>query len=159
REVQPLFLLARGLGYQLRQSDRAVFLAATAMGGCFGAGAESLPESFFPGQGGVAGLTKSLAHEWPEVRGRVVDVDVAEHTARLASHVLTELGDTDGPVEVGHAGGRRLTLECVPAPLEASADGPPPLTEKSTVLITGGARGITAAVALHLAQRYRPNLV
>jgi acyl transferase domain-containing protein/NAD(P)H-dependent flavin oxidoreductase YrpB (nitropropane dioxygenase family)/NAD(P)-dependent dehydrogenase (short-subunit alcohol dehydrogenase family) len=159
REMKPLFLLARGLGNELRHSEKAVFLAATAMGGCFGAGAAPLPDSFFPGQGGVAGLTKGLAHEWPEVLVRVVDVDVAEKPARLAAHLLAELSDADGPVEIGHTHGRRVTLECVPAPLTLTTDNAPPLTEQSTVLVTGGARGITAAVALHLAQRYRPNLV
>jgi NAD(P)-dependent dehydrogenase (short-subunit alcohol dehydrogenase family) len=158
REVKPLFLLARGLGNELRHSEKAVFLAATVMGGWFGAGAESLPESFFPGQGGVAGLTKGLAHEWPEVLVRVVDVDITEEPTRLASHLLLELGDAEGPVEIGHVHGRRLTLECVPAPLATTSDTAP-LTEQSTVLITGGARGITAAVAQHLANRYRPNLV
>jgi NAD(P)-dependent dehydrogenase (short-subunit alcohol dehydrogenase family) len=159
REVKPLFLLSRGLSSELRRSDKAVLLAATAMGGCFGAGDSPLPDSFFPGQGGVAGLTKSLAHEWPDVLVRVVDLDVTQKPSTLAAQLLAELADADGLVEVGHAGGHRLTLECVPVPLAVNAENPPPLTENSTVLITGGARGITAAVALQLARHYRPTLV
>src|SRR5262249_49761015 len=38
-------------------------------------------------------------------------------------------------------------------------NGDPLLRADETVLITGGARGITAEVALELARRYRPNLV
>jgi acyl transferase domain-containing protein/NAD(P)H-dependent flavin oxidoreductase YrpB (nitropropane dioxygenase family) len=168
REVKSLFLLARALGKELRvgaggvsplSAGRPVLLAATAMGGQFGAGDEPLPESFFPGQGGVAGLVKSLAHEWPEVLVRVVDLDPAESPAEHAAQLFAELGDADGPVEIGYHGGRRVTLECVPAPLEGVEAGLAPLGPDATVLLTGGARGITAACALELARRHRPNLV
>ena len=46
-----------------------------------------------------------------------------------------------------------------PAPIQPDAGAAPILNSASTVLITGGARGITAAVALELAKRYQPNLV
>jgi NAD(P)-dependent dehydrogenase (short-subunit alcohol dehydrogenase family) len=162
REVKSLFLLARGLGDELRQSTpggKALLLAATAMGGHFGAGSHPLPGSFFPGQGGVAGLVKSLAHEWPEVLVRVVDLDPTAAPADLAAQLFAELGDAEGPVEIGYPRGRRITLRCAPAPLKVAPAGPNLLNSESTVLITGGARGITAAVALELARRYRPNLV
>ncbi|HXG13412.1 MAG TPA: SDR family NAD(P)-dependent oxidoreductase [Gemmataceae bacterium] len=162
REVKSLFLLARGLGSELSAEARdgpALLLAATAMGGHFGAGGGPLPESFFPGQGGVAGLVKSLAHEWPTALVRVVDLEPSEPAANLAVQLFAELGDADGPVEIGYRGGRRFTLRCVPAPLTTNAADPAPLGPESTVLITGGARGITAAVAVELARRYQPNLV
>src|SRR5262249_4669170 len=64
-EVKSLFLLARGLANELQRAadgGSALLLAATALGGSFGSGAnEQLPEDFSPGQGGVAGLIKSLA--------------------------------------------------------------------------------------------------
>ncbi len=47
----------------------------------------------------------------------------------------------------------------MPCPLDEREDAPVLLGTDSTVLLTGGARGITAAVALELANRYRPNLV
>jgi NAD(P)-dependent dehydrogenase (short-subunit alcohol dehydrogenase family) len=86
---------------------------------------------------------------------------------QLAGRLLAELGDPDGPLEVGYAGGRRVTWEPVAAPLrKGEGDSPDTVSPSSftlhpsdTVLITGGARGITAAVALELARRYRPNLV
>jgi NAD(P)-dependent dehydrogenase (short-subunit alcohol dehydrogenase family) len=165
REVRSLFLLARGLADDLRRaaaSGPAGLLAATAMGGTFGVGAgpeAALPDSFFPGQGGVAGLVKSLAHEWPDVLVRVADLGPAVPAAEAADRLLDELGDVSGPVEVGHCGGRRLTLACRPAPLETRAMPALDLGPESTVLLTGGARGITAAVALELARRFRPTLV
>src|SRR5205807_1104433 len=98
----------------------AFLLAATAMGGSFGAGCPAgapLPASFFPGQGGVAGLVKSLAHEWPDVLARVVDLEGEIPAVEAAACLLAELGDADGPVEVGYRGSRRITLQCRPEPL------------------------------------------
>ena len=161
-EVKSLFLLARGLAKQPLPHDTAsqrLLLAATAMGGSFGVGPAKLPDTFFPGQGGVAGLVKSLAHEWPEALVRVVDFNAREPSGAVADRLLAELGDAYGPVEVGYLDDERITLECKAAPLAASNGEAAPLDSQSTVLITGGARGITAAVALELARRYRPRLV
>jgi NAD(P)-dependent dehydrogenase (short-subunit alcohol dehydrogenase family) len=130
------------------------------LGGSFGSGRdEVLSDDFAPWQGGVAGLIKSLAHEWPNVLVRVVDLDRRQTAAKLAEQLFAELGDPDGPVEIGYSAGRRITLQCVPAPLAEQPDKAALLTSDSTVLLTGGARGITAAVALELARRYQPNLV
>jgi acyl transferase domain-containing protein/NAD(P)H-dependent flavin oxidoreductase YrpB (nitropropane dioxygenase family)/NAD(P)-dependent dehydrogenase (short-subunit alcohol dehydrogenase family)/acyl carrier protein len=171
-EVKSLFLLARGLADELQkaaQTGNALLLAATGMGGSFGSGADAqLADDFSPGQGGVAGLIKSLAHEWPNVLVRVVDVDRRTPADQLAAIFLAELGDTDGPIEIGYQGEQRLTLQCRPSPLgdEHSqallGNGKVKhllLSHDSTVLLTGGARGITAAVALELARRYQPNLI
>ncbi len=130
------------------------------MGGAFGSdNTEALPADFSPSQGGVAGLIKSLAHEWPHVLVRVVDVDCRAASDKLADVLLAELSDTTGPIEIGYQGERRMTLHCVPSPLDPSAKSSLSLDHDSTVLLTGGARGITAAVALELARRYQPNLV
>jgi hypothetical protein len=37
--------------------------------------AGDLPEGYFAGQGGIAGLVKCIGFEWPEVLVRVVDLD------------------------------------------------------------------------------------
>lgn len=163
REVKSLFLLARGLADELQkaaETGKALLLAATGMGGSFGSGTDTkLAEDFFPGQGGVAGLIKSLAHEWPDVLVRAIDVDPRTEAGRLTDILLAELSDTSGSIEIGYQGERRRTLQCLPSPLHDPANTPPLLDRDSTVLLTGGARGITAAVALDMARRYQPNLV
>src|SRR5262249_6006680 len=58
--------------------------------------------------------------------------------------------------EVGYRGGRRLTLRAVAEPLYGGHEGGIELAPGEPVLVTGGARGITAAVALDLAPRWRP---
>jgi acyl transferase domain-containing protein/NAD(P)H-dependent flavin oxidoreductase YrpB (nitropropane dioxygenase family)/NAD(P)-dependent dehydrogenase (short-subunit alcohol dehydrogenase family) len=163
REVKSLFLLARGLSDDLGRaaSGPAFLLSATAMGGAFGevvAGA-ALPASLFPGQGGVVGLVKTLAHEWPEVLVRAVDFEPAVPAATAADCLLAELADPHGPVEIGYRDGQRRTLECRLASLDTTGAALLELGPDDVLLLSGGARGITAAVALELARLYRPTLV
>jgi NAD(P)-dependent dehydrogenase (short-subunit alcohol dehydrogenase family)/acyl carrier protein len=160
RDVKSLYLLARRCEAEIVESARtggAVLLAVTAMGGRMGFGGE-LPVDFTASHGGVVGFTKCLGYEWPGVMVRVVDVDPETPATRLAEQLLAELGDPNGPLEVGRDGQRRLTWRVEPGPLtreSASVE----LGPDATVLITGGARGITAKVAEELARRFRPRLV
>jgi acyl transferase domain-containing protein/NAD(P)-dependent dehydrogenase (short-subunit alcohol dehydrogenase family) len=160
RDLESLFLLTRTVGRRMSPEQRGVAVAVTAMGGCFGVG-ERKPD-FFPGQGGIAGFLKSLAQEWSGSLVRAIDLEPAaldpKNIEATADLLLAELADEDAPVEVGYADGRRLTLTCVPAPLGEAARGVE-LNAESVVVVTGGARGITAAVALELARRHKPTLV
>lgn len=160
REVKSLYLLARGLENDIRDSGKqgaAVLLSVTAMGGTMGFGGE-LPQEFSAGHGGVAGFTKCLGYEWPEATIRVVDISPDTPAPRLVEQLLGELGDPDGPFEVGRDGDRRVTWQVEPGPLEKDSPAVK-LTANDTILITGGARGITAKVALELASRYNSKLV
>jgi acyl transferase domain-containing protein/NAD(P)H-dependent flavin oxidoreductase YrpB (nitropropane dioxygenase family) len=160
REVKSLYLLARGLEADIRAAGKggaAVLLAVTAMGGSMGYG-DDLPADFFAGHGGVAGFTKCLGFEWPEVTVRVVDVDSGLPAPRLVEQLLGELGTPDGPFEVGRAGDRRVTWQVDPGPL-AKDVAEVSLGASDTVLVTGGARGITAKVAREIAARYKSKLV
>jgi NAD(P)-dependent dehydrogenase (short-subunit alcohol dehydrogenase family)/acyl carrier protein len=161
REVKSLYLLARAFEADIRDAGKAgsaVLLSVTAMGGRMGFGGE-LPEDFSAGHGGVAGFTKCLGYEWPEATVRVVDVDGELPAPRLAELLLAELADPDGPFEVGRVGDRRVTWEVAPGPLDTAGEPAVTIESGSTILVTGGARGITAKVALELARRHRPRLV
>ena len=161
RDVKSLYLLARALGDDIRQSGRdgkAFLLAATGLGGGFGFEADATATAM-PGHGGVLGFVKCLAQEWPEVLVRAVDLNAGDIPTELAEALLRELCCREGPVEVGYLGRRRVTWEPRPAPLPADEEAPPPCEPVEPVLITGGARGITAAIALELARRFRPTLL
>jgi NAD(P)-dependent dehydrogenase (short-subunit alcohol dehydrogenase family) len=161
RDVKALYLLARALGDELRRSGRdgkAFLLAATGLGGGFGFEADDTPTAM-PGHGGVLGFVKCLAHEWPEVLVRGVDLNAGDPPAELAETLLRELCSREGPVEVGYLGSRRLTWEPQAAPLGVDEEAPPTFEPGEPVLITGGARGITAAIAVELARRFRPTLL
>jgi len=75
----------------------------------------------------------------------------------MASGAL-QVDGSDSEIEVGYAANRRWVLR--PRLSVSPPDATPiaPLREESVVLVTGGARGITAQVALELAARYRPTL-
>src|SRR5262249_29496669 len=61
--------------------------------------------------------------------------------------------------EVGYDSSRRLALELRPAPLNREGQAALELGPSAVVLITGGARGITAQVARQLAEQYQPTLL
>jgi acyl transferase domain-containing protein/NAD(P)H-dependent flavin oxidoreductase YrpB (nitropropane dioxygenase family)/NAD(P)-dependent dehydrogenase (short-subunit alcohol dehydrogenase family) len=157
-DLTALFLLAQALRCDLEgaaSAGGAAVLAATAMGGSFAVDSPAHP--VLPGQAGLAGFLKALAHEWPSVRVKAVDCPHAPPEA-VADWLLAELMLADGLVEVGYRDGHRIVLEPVPAPLEVGRhdlllDG------NSVVLVTGGARGITARAALALAETARPTLL
>jgi NAD(P)-dependent dehydrogenase (short-subunit alcohol dehydrogenase family) len=160
-DVKSLYLLARALGDDLRGSGRhgkAFLLAATSLGGGFGFEADDTAGAM-PGHGGVLGFVKCLAHEWPEVLVRGVDLDMSDSPSELAESLLRELCCREGPVEVGYLGPRRVTWEPRAAPLPAAEEAPLPFEPGEPVLVTGGARGITAAIARELARRFRPTLL
>jgi acyl transferase domain-containing protein/NAD(P)H-dependent flavin oxidoreductase YrpB (nitropropane dioxygenase family)/NAD(P)-dependent dehydrogenase (short-subunit alcohol dehydrogenase family) len=161
RDVKSLFYLAKAAAADLQQAAAeggAVLLAATAMGGDWASGkGAALP--FFPAHGGLAGLIKTLALEWPGVRCKAVDLGAHGPADALAAIVGGEMGPSDGRVEVGYQNGRRMAIEWRPAPLEGDRGCPPLLAPGSVVLVTGGARGITAEVACDLARRYQPTLI
>ncbi len=160
RDVKSLYLLSRGLESDLREAGKSggsVLLAVTALGGTMGFG-NDLSANFSIGHGGVAGFTKCLGYEWPEVTVRAVDIDGETPATQLTELLMGELGDPDGPFEVGRTRDRRVTWQCEPGALVK--DSPSiELTSADTIVVTGGARGITAKVALELAKRYQPKLV
>lgn len=161
RDVKSLYLLARGLETDLReagQSGGAFLLAPTLLGGQLALGEASLPEPYLAGHGGILGFIKCLASEMPEVLVRGVDFDEVASPPQFAELLLNELNEEEGPLEVGYRQSQRYTWE--PAHIELDTDQPGiELDSDSTILITGGARGITARIALELAERYQPKLV
>ena len=155
-----LFLLAKGTAADLEAAARSggsCLIAATALGGRF-AGDGSTDAEFFPGHGGVAGLVKTLAREWPLVRCRAVDFASGGGAAFIAERLAAEVFAGGGWAEVGYDGGRRIRLRTVESPLR-SASSAIELKPGDPVVITGGARGITALVAAELARTWRPTLL
>jgi acyl transferase domain-containing protein/NAD(P)H-dependent flavin oxidoreductase YrpB (nitropropane dioxygenase family)/NADP-dependent 3-hydroxy acid dehydrogenase YdfG len=99
--------------------------------------------------GGPVGLVKTLALEFPTIVARAVALEAGTD---IAAVVHAELHAADPHVEIEHARGQRWTRELSPAePLAAS--GAASIGRDSVVLVTGGARGITARVAIALVQR------
>nr|HEX4315314.1 SDR family NAD(P)-dependent oxidoreductase [Kofleriaceae bacterium] len=107
-----------------------------------------------PGAGGAAGLAKTFAAEFPQLAIRVVDIPPELRASAAAALLHAELHASDAHVDIGYVDGARSTVELVPAPLAPEPAAPAlPLDASSLVLVTGGARGITARAAIALAQR------
>nr|WP_042188477.1 type I polyketide synthase [Kibdelosporangium sp. MJ126-NF4]CEL18267.1 modular polyketide synthase [Kibdelosporangium sp. MJ126-NF4]CTQ97753.1 modular polyketide synthase [Kibdelosporangium sp. MJ126-NF4] len=123
-------------------------IVATAGGGTFGFEPEDGHE---PLDLGMHGLIRTAAVEYPHSRIRAVDVSTKESHRLIAAALLAELTTVDGPAVVGHASGQRyaIGLDAV----ELDGDGQLDLNQDSVVLLTGGARGITALAAIELAER------
>lgn len=108
---------------------------------------------------GIAGLVKSVAREKPELRIRVVDIDPREESEKIAEYVIAELVAEDDLIEVGYVDGKRYRV--IPAVISPSADTESELglDSSSVVMVTGGARGITAKAAIELALRTHCRLI
>ncbi|MFH1418137.1 MAG: SDR family NAD(P)-dependent oxidoreductase [Planctomycetota bacterium] len=154
-ELKAAFALLKHVAGDLRRAASrggAILATVARMDGAFGLLGRG---GFDPTHGGLAGLIKTAALEWPEVHCSAIDMTLDWNDAEAASAVVDELS-TDGPIEVGLSPNGRRGLETVSAPVSA---GTPILWEGDVVVVTGGARGVTAAAALALAQDCRTTLV
>ncbi len=157
QDVRSLFLLAKAAESDLKRLGKengALLAAVTARGGEFGlaAGSTQCPTHF-----AVADFLKTVSLEFNEVLCKVVDVDAADPLAVLHTKLAEELCSTDDTLQVGLAGDSRLTVIPQVSPLAAA-----PLHSvdaNSVVLLTGGARGITAGIAKTLARKTKPTLI
>jgi len=151
------FALARLAAPALRRAGQeggAAFATVCRLDGAFGL--SGLKNEQDPVLGGLSGLSKTALHEWPEVSCKALDVAAGwDDSVSVAEALACELF-VRGPIEVGLAesGRKVLELEEVPQPEPATA----PLKPGDTVLVVGGARGVTAQAALALARSCRANV-
>jgi acyl transferase domain-containing protein len=131
----------------------ADLLVVTPLGGGLGIDPPApVPEGdVVPVGAGVRGLVKTAALEFPDRQVRLVDVDPGADPATLARQLADEVAQAEAPVEVAWLDGVRRSPEAM---LRPTAAGPAasPLAPGAVVLVTGGARGITAEVAVALAR-------
>ncbi|MBP3960041.1 SDR family NAD(P)-dependent oxidoreductase [Gemmata sp. G18] len=144
---------------KLRQAGRAggaVFATVARLDGAFGL-ADLSPDAD-PTAGGLAGIAKTARHEWPEVSCRALDLSPAvTDTGAAAAAVVDEVLSV-GPPEVGIAPTHRCTIELARAARRSSGQLIN-LGSRDVILVTGGARGVTAEVSVALAETYCPTLI
>jgi acyl transferase domain-containing protein/NAD(P)H-dependent flavin oxidoreductase YrpB (nitropropane dioxygenase family) len=134
------------------RSNAKWIIAATSLGGRFGR--DEAARAWSADGAGVAGMLKSLAKERPLVSVRAIDLDGNEPPPTLAEHVLSELvSEGTSQVEVGYVGGERHEL-VIAERGSTPPESPLKLDKDSVVLFTGGARGITASIAIATARRF-----
>ncbi|MBV5338401.1 MAG: KR domain-containing protein, partial [Deltaproteobacteria bacterium] len=156
--LESAFQLLKKAAPGLRRSAEAggaFFSTVSRLDGAFAFDAGSILVD--PLSGGLAGLSKTAAHEWPELSCKAIDLGAFPDTATAANALSIELF-LAGPVEIGLKPGGRITLEPAELPVLANP-AQAPLQTGDVVIVTGGGRGVTAATAIALAEAYRPLLV
>ena len=140
----------------------ATLTAVVDLGGDFGLSGQMTTAD----GGGLAGLGKALAREFPDLHVRVVDAAAGLPSTAAAAAIVAEMGDGAGPVETGlladatlSGGVRRVTVMPRQASLPCGCRLPAALARDSVWLVTGGARGVTAACAVALGGRHGLSLV
>jgi NADP-dependent 3-hydroxy acid dehydrogenase YdfG/acyl carrier protein len=123
-----------------RLDASGAFVVVTRMGGDLGIAG---PDNVVPAA--LVGLTKTVALEHPQAFVRAIDI--AGDTPVEA--LTLELGRA-GPVEIGLSNAGRRTLAAVPVPQPHLR---PVLGPEDVVVVSGGARGVTAACVIELAAR------
>ncbi len=132
----------------------AFFATISRLNGSFGLSARSGFGD--PLSGGLAGLSKSAALEWPEVHCKALDLGMGMEVIPAATTLIEEIF-TSAPLEIGVSSTGLNTLELVTEDLSADTRELA-LEEGDLVVVSGGARGVTAAVSIALARKYRPTL-
>ena len=108
-----------------------------------------------PFVGALAGLAKTADLEWSDAAVKAIDVERGNRAPEaVAAAVVAELLAGGPEIEVGlRANGQRIVLESHPVALPQT--DAPPLADGTVVVCTGGARGVTAATLIGLAERSR----
>ncbi len=156
------FLLARRFGKDLQDTpdSSAVLAAVSCLDGAFGLKWQNIAR---PVSGGLAGLVKTAAIEWQNVRCRAIDIGSAwDDFHRVAKNIVTALC-ADVPKNAIEMGLNpelpddfcyRLQMQTTSFP-----QGEHRLDRSDVVVITGGARGVTARSAIELAAAFQPTLI
>jgi len=134
-----------------------VLTGVTRLGGRFGF---SQLSSGNPEAAAIHGIIKTADKEWPDVNCKVIDIAEDCNDLQLARTIVEEMLTT-GPLELGiDNGGERLVLSLQTERYSRVRNKPDnPFSQGDVVVITGGARGITAEVAYALARTYSTSLL
>ncbi|CDL82475.1 type I polyketide synthase [Xenorhabdus szentirmaii] len=160
RSVETTFLLAKRLQGSLNGNGTSSGYFMVVMRGdgeLLTSGREYLPVV----SAGVTGLAKSLNSEWGNTFCRTVDIDSRISNSDVAKIVMEELKDTRTDLaEIGRsATGERMTLALAEEPVLPLASSAHSLNRQDVVLVTGGARGITAHCVIALAKQSQATFI
>ena len=112
-------------------------------------------------QAALGGAIRSLGREWPRARVRSVALTSELPEEQTAELLCAELLDPEARTEIIYRGERRHGVQAQPLPLPSAEPSTVQraLGPQCVILLTGGARGVTAAAAAELARRYQCTLV
>ena len=134
---------------QILQRNSGLLVSLSNMGGDFGI--QQMPLNLVS-QAACHGMVKTADKEWSSVQCRCLDVDQFD-----AEKIIDEMLQT-GPIETALHNGKwnQLTTSHTPLPKVSALNY---LNQDDVIVISGGARGVTAEVAVTLAETYQCNLI
>lgn len=148
------FIAAKTLAPRLSEGG-GIFCTVQDTGGSFAL--EPCPRHS-PYLAGLAALVRTASQEWPSAALKCVDISRASYADAdaLAKALAEELvsGGIELEVALNDKGRRTLRSELVPV-----IAGESPIEEGDVVIVSGGARGVTAACMKAWAKASRPRLV
>jgi len=157
------FVWARASGRQLT-AENGLFVTVQDTGGDFGLGGHAGIRAW---SAGLPALVKTARLEWPTCVVKAIDMERGTLSAQeIAARIVAELTDGGPEIEVGlKLNGQRIvvvdvegTSSGVESP-ETASTSVAGLTSKSVLVVSGGARGVTAACLQALAAQAKPKLV
>ncbi|MCL1067075.1 phosphopantetheine-binding protein [Shewanella olleyana] len=159
--VEQAFLMAKHLQKpfaELAKTERVSFMTVSRIDGGFGyLNSNELAKAEL-NQAALSGLSKTLGHEWPTVFCRALDITPSFEAVELAQAVIEELFDLDtATAEVGISDQGRHTLSATTT--AQTRYQTTSLNNEDTVLVTGGAKGVTFECALTLAKQTQSHFI
>ncbi|GAK51693.1 erythronolide synthase [Candidatus Moduliflexus flocculans] len=152
--LKQAFGVVRAAAAQLKNAP-SLLVTVSRLDGQFGFGGLDAAANAL--SGGLAGLTKTAAREWPNVHCKALDVSPQCDDEQAASAVIDEMFFRS-PLEVGIVSDGRYALKLKNNPVRVlNPDRVVPPND--VILITGGARGVTAECAVALAKAWQPTLM
>lgn len=146
------FQVARAMAPRFA-SRPGVFVTVQHTGGSFGLDGIAPTRAWI---GGLPGLSRTVQHEWPDVSVKAIDCGF-DSVESIAVAVADELTGGGPEVDVGLRTTGRITLRTVSTELVPGSQNW--LDTNPVIVVSGGARGITAAALCALAERYRCRLL
>ena len=133
------------------KAEERLFVTVQSTGGCFGLDGSPGDHAW---RGGLAGVVKTAAREWPGASLKAIDVADPE---RSADAILDELFFGGPALEVAYAtDGTRSVVQVETLATDDSRG--PALEPGSVVVVSGGARGVTASSVAKLAEKWKVKL-
>ncbi|MCZ6803606.1 MAG: SDR family NAD(P)-dependent oxidoreductase [Proteobacteria bacterium] len=150
------FYLVQRCGVALKnnasENSKGILTAITTLGGHFGFEGELKGH---PVQAGLSGIIKTADKEWSEVTVKSIDIDPDSVSIEL---LLEELF-LEGPLEVGLVNNKVCQLLLEEEVLAGNKKVNTVLNQEDMIVISGGARGVTAELAVALAATYKCSLL
>ena len=154
--LKDAFMAVKEAGAAVR-SNKGMIATISRMDGKFGLG--SMTKSTDAVQGGLAGITKTTRYEWPEVVSKAIDLDFHIKETDISSNLLVEEITVSGPMETGLSKNGRIMIEEIEEGRTENHSAPVSIQKGDTIIVTGGARGVTAETAIAFAKKYGTNMV